>query len=70
MEGRTAHEINQQLRGHNYLYIDFLMTWKFASVEGVRYAIEYFLINIKLINSFLKLIATNFDEVLRKLSSF
>jgi hypothetical protein len=45
------------------------MTWKFASVEGVRYAIEYFLINIKLLNSFLKLIATHFHEVPRTLSS-
>lgn len=45
------------------------MTWKFASVEGVRCAIEYFLINIKFLTNFLKHISAHFDEVTRTLSS-
>lgn len=64
------HGINQLLRGHNYFYVDFLMTWKFATVEGVRCAIEYFLINIKFLTSFLRETSTHLEEVKKGICSF
>ncbi len=30
---KTAHEFNQWIRGHNYLYVDFLMTLTYTSIE-------------------------------------
>ena len=46
------------------------MTWKFATVEGVRCAVEYFLINIKFLTSFLKEISAHLEEVSRRICSF
>lgn len=40
------------------------MTWKFATVEGVRCAVEYFLINIKFLTSFLREISAHLEEFL------
>jgi hypothetical protein len=61
--------MNQLLRGHNYLYVDFLMTWKYQTLEGITAAIEYFLINIKFLATFLHQINEHFQEVRVDLSS-
>jgi hypothetical protein len=43
---KSAWEINQTLRGHNYFYTDFLMTRAFDDEEAIKIVIEYFCLNI------------------------
>jgi len=45
-EKYTVHQLNQLVRGHNYMYNDFLMTCKFHNPEGIAAAIEYFELNV------------------------
>jgi hypothetical protein len=37
------------------------MTWKFASLEGLRSALEYFLLNLKFLTQYLTHIASHLD---------
>jgi hypothetical protein len=53
----SVHDINQQLRGHNYFYNDFLMTIKYQNEEGIASAVSYFDLNVLIISKYLKDIA-------------
>ena len=63
VEKYSVHDFNQLMRGHNYFYVDFLMTWKFQSAETIMPALDFFFLNIKLLISFLHHLNSNFEEV-------
>ena len=69
-EGYSVHEINQLLRGHIYLYTDFLMINKYQNVSDITLAIEYYYQNIQFLVEFLSNIAAHFQEVTIHSSSF
>lgn len=62
---KTAHQINQIIRGHNYFYTDFLMTKTYDSSESVSAVMEYFKVSIKFAVEYLKAIDPEFTQYYR-----
>lgn len=63
-ETKTAWEINQWFRGHNYLYVDFLMTETYNTLEQITAVMDYFLANVKLVINYLKNVDPEFKLVI------
>ncbi len=56
----SAFRVNQFLRGHNYLYTDFLMTNAYSSQETIAEVIDFFEKNILLTAHYLETLDPNF----------
>ncbi len=51
---KSAHEINQIIRGKNYMYCDFLMTWNYKSLEEIKSILKYYCINVEFVCQYLQ----------------
>ena len=63
LKEKSAWEINQTLRGHNYFYTDFLMTRTIETQEAFTAIMEYFKMNIIIAINYLNHIDENFVQV-------
>lgn len=60
----SVHELNQLIRGHNYFYVDFLMTTKLPDAASLGLVMKYFNLNIEFLCRFLSLVEEQFGEVI------
>ena len=56
----TVHRVNQVVRGHNYLYVDFIMNSKLATVEALAIVMKYFKLNIDFLVQYLSHVQEKF----------
>lgn len=49
----SVHELNQWIRGHNYMWCDFLMTWKYHSADSIEMTLKYFTTHINFLCQYL-----------------
>lgn len=42
----SPHKFNQFIRGHNYFWVDFIMTIKIPDLEAMTQVMKYFKLNI------------------------
>lgn len=59
----SVHQLNQFIRGHNYLYIDFLMTVKYADLTSFNLVVEFFWLNIDFLVKYIDNISKNLNKV-------
>ena len=56
----SIHKWNQVIRGHNYFFVDFIMTSKMLNLDSFGLVIKYFKLNIDFLVKFLIKIQENF----------
>ena len=64
----TVHKMNQSLRGHNYLWVDFIMTTKLTDVNSFKLIMKFFKMNLDFLVSYLLKIQDNFNEYIKIIS--
>ena len=55
LEGKelSPHKFNQAVRGHNYFWVDFIMTTKLLDLEAFTQVMRYFKMNIDFLVQYL-----------------
>ena len=64
----TVHKLNQCLRGHNYLWVDFIMTAKLQDIDSFNLIMRFFKLNLDFLVSYLTKIQDNFNEYIKIIS--
>ena len=49
----TVHKLNQCLRGHNYLWVDFIMTAKIPDIDSFGLVMKLFKLNLDFLVNYL-----------------